>query len=150
MVSKELVDRLLRESSLDEETCEYVSALILDGEEPIDELTETLASFLCDEEVILAQLVKAMSTDESPKQEDERLATTELRRLDQAVIMTALPPPPAAVVMTEPSPTAAVTEIKPQKCAPTAAPVPASAQLFGSDDYGSAQHAALDELDDLE
>ena len=146
MVSKELVERLLRESTLDEETCEYVSALVLDGEEPIDELTETLASFLCDEEVILAQLLKAMSTDESPKQKDEHLATTEPRRLDQAVIMTASPPPLAAVAMTEPSPTAAVTETKPQKRAPTAAP----ARLFGSDDYGSAQHAALDELDDLE
>eukprot|EP00966_Prymnesium_polylepis_P245981 5689913-Prymnesium_polylepis.1 len=58
MASKEeAINAILLGSSLDEETREYVSAMILDGEE--DDLAETLPSFLCGDgdAAILAQLL---------------------------------------------------------------------------------------------
>lgn len=151
-MDKEAIDALLQRSSLDEETREYVSALILDGEEE-DDLSDTLSSFLCEDgdAAIVTQLLALVRPREKQEEEPEPL-----RRLEQAVTISAGPPPPTmpptpALMAAEQAP--AKLQKHPTKAASKPALVPpaaSAAQLFGTDDYGSAQHSALDELDDLE
>lgn len=147
MTRQEIVDTLLRQSSLDEETRDYVAALILDGEE--EDLADTLGSFLCedDDAAILTQLLEQLS----PPSEEQN-APEPLRRLEQTVTLTIAPPPPPtapppSTVATEQAPTKSLAKAASTAKAPAAAPAP---QLFGTHDYGSAQHAALDELDELD
>mmetsp|Transcript_48509 Transcript_48509/g.96657 ORF Transcript_48509/g.96657 Transcript_48509/m.96657 type:complete len:794 (-) Transcript_48509:349-2730(-) len=145
MTKEATVHKLLRQSSLDEETRDYVAALILGGEE--EDLADTLGSFLCEDgdAAILSQLLEQASPPSTEQNKPEPL-----RRLEHAVTLTTAPPPPAVppppTITTEQS-AKSQTKAASRATAPAAAP---AAQLFGTNDYGSAQHAALDELDDLD
>ena len=141
-MTKETIDALLLESSLDEETREYVAALVLDGEE--EDLADTLGSFLCEDgdATILSRLLAQVGPLSTQVNEPEPL-----RRLTETVVLTTGSLPPI------PQPATNIVEIVPSsaplKKHESTAAAPA-ARHFGTSDYGSAQHAALDELDELE
>ena len=78
------VTQLLLESSLDEESRDYVAALVLEVDSEEDP-AETLAGFLCDDgdSAVLARLLEIINKSSKSSCAPE----PELRRLDQAVVM---------------------------------------------------------------
>ena len=137
------IDRLLLGSSLDEETREYVAQLVLDGEE--EDLAEALGGFLCDgDEGIIEHLLLLQASPPEKQPELRRLTEHQLSIATKAAAEEVVKP---TVSAEEVQATQTTQPAMGLPAAPMGAPLEAR---FGTDDYGSAQHSALDELDDLD
>ena len=146
---RDAIIAILEGSTLDTDTRDYVVELLVGDEDDDDEFEEVLSGFLTEEAdaSILQQLLvlKRNASKQAPTASD----VEPLRRPEQAVtiadaihISDAAPPPSTE----ELAPLQAKEKEKEKKAMPSGA----KEQVFGTDDYGSARHGTLNELDDLD
>ena len=153
-MSREAIAAVLDGSMLDTDTRDYVIELLVGDDDDDDELEDVLSGFLTEEAdaSILQRLLaikRGACSAEAPAVPD----TEPLRRLEQAVtisdaaadISDAVPPPPATQELLTP-----LAPKEKEKKGVGAGGAAARERVFGTDDYGSAQHGALNELDDLD
>jgi len=146
---RDAIIAILDGSTLDADTRDYVVELLVGDDDEDDELEDVLTGFLTEEAdaSILQQLleIKRGACTEPPTMSDAE----PLRRLEQAITIAdatdiceaALQPPSEELTPCQPK------ETEKKGAADLSAP---RERMFGTDDYGSAQHGALDELDDLD